>query len=356
MTRLRLALCVTLPLGGCQADCQAIKAQLGLEEGSTTDEPDAPSEDEPEDELRTKKKKGRRKKGKRKKAPPEPPPTDLETALGRAIQPPSKTNPAYRVDPFVVTLIADTLTRDAGAPFSRIKKDGATGRAAAMEVGALPKPSMWRRLGLRPGDLVRAVDRARPPGPKRLRALLKTLPREGSIEVVLLREGAERTHRYNLEPGLAWTRYLETEGGRDFTPPPEPKPKPAASFKPSTQPSNKPNGGGGSTKPAPVPVSCSGSTCTVPKWYFDQLTGSSSKARAQARGKSIGSGYKLTFVGPAARKAGFAAGEVITKINGKRTNNQLQMLSLYSRLKSTRTFKVVSSRGGKTRNTTILVK
>lgn len=93
----------------------------------------------------------------------------------------------------------------------------------------------------------------------------------------------------------------------------------------------------------------------MPKWYFDSLVGSSSKAKQQMRGKSIGSGYKISFVGPASRKASFAVGEVITKINGSRTNNQLAMLGLYGRLKSTKKFRVESTRGGRNRVTTIIV-
>lgn len=302
------------------------------------------------DEAEPKKRRKRRKR-RPKPEPPPPPETELDAALARAIIAVPEERGLYRVDPFVLTLVADTLGREGEIPFTRTtKKERRAGAPPSFKVGELPKPSLWRRLGLRPGDLVLSVESAKPPGPKRLIELRKRIPREGTLAIEIQRDGAPKTLRYRIEPGLAWTRYLEVEADRSFDPPPTKRPSgsPSSSSGPS-----KPSGG---SKPvASAPVTCSGGTCRVPKWYFDSLVGSSSKAKQQMRGKSIGSGYKISFVGPASRKAGFAVGEVITKINGSRTNNQLAMLGLYGRLKSTKKFRVESTRGGRNRVTMIIV-
>lgn len=309
------------------------------------------------DEAEPKKKRKHRKR-RPKPAPPPPPETELDAALARAIVAVPEEPGLYRVDPFVLTLVADTLGREADLPFTRTtKKQRKAGAPLSFRVGELPRPSVWRLLGLLPGDLVLSVEDAKPPGPKRLLELRKKLPRAGTLAVELQRGGAPKTLRYRIEPGLAWTRYLEVEAERSFDPPPTKRPSgssPAGSSSPrKTLNPKKPTGG---SKPAPsVPVTCSGGTCRMPKWYFDSLVGSSSKARQQIRGKSTSSGYKISFVGPASRKAGFAVGEVITKINGSRTNNQLAMLGLYGRLKSTKKFRVESTRGGRNRVTTIIV-
>lgn len=297
--------------------------------------------------------KKKRKRRKRKPKPPPPPEAEFDTALARSIIAVPGESGLYRIDPFVLTLVADTLGREGDIPFTRTtKKQRRDGVPAAFRVGELPKPSLWRRLGLRPGDLVLEVQGAKPPGPKRLLELRKRIPREGTLTVSVQRNGVAKTLRYRIEPGLAWTRYLEVEGERTFDPPPSKRPSSGGSSTSGTRAPSKASGG---SKPAAVPVTCKGSTCRVPKWYVDSLVGSSSKARQQMRGKSIGSGYKITFVGPASRKAGFAVGEVITKINGSRTNNQLAMLGLYGRLKSTKKFRVESTRGGHNRVTTIIV-
>ena len=343
---------------GCSVGCQAVQDRLGLNEdpvaGSTSSEPEPEPELEPaeaeDDPPRRKRKK------KRKKAEPEPPPlpeTDLPAALGRAI---IRDGDTFRIDPFVLTLVADTLGRGEGLPFTRTsKKERKGGLPNAFRVGELPRPSLWRKLGLKPGDLVLAVQGTKPPGAKGLTMLRQKIPREGTLSVDVQRGDETKTLRYRIEPGLAWTRYLEDEAGRTFDPPPSSKPARPSGGASSSSNSSKSKPSSSPAKPAAVPVTCSRGTCKVPKWYFDSLVGSSSKAKQQMRGKSIGSGYKVTFVGPASRKAGFAVGEVITKINGSRTNNQLAMLGLYSRLKSTKKFRVESTRGGRKRVTTIVV-
>lgn len=330
--------------------CQAAKEQLGLDDapgeavstvkadvGSAT--PDVDNTPPPRAVPRA------------KAVKPTRPESDLATALTRAIV---RGEPGeFRIDPFVLTLVADTLGRNEDLPFKRVsKKERKAGIPHAFRVGKLPRKSLWRRLGLKPGDLIVSVQDIHPPGPKGLSILRKKIAREGSIDVELVRDGEDKTFRYTIEPGLAWTRYLEDEAGRTFEPPtPASKPaRPSSGTPPrSSKPSSKPS------KPAAVPVTCSRGTCRVPKPYFDSLVGSSSKAKQQVRGKSIRSGYKVTFVGPAARKAGFAVGDVVTKINGSRTNNQLAMLGLYSRLKSTKKFRVESTRGGRKRVTTLIV-
>lgn len=301
-------------------------------------------------------KKRKRRKRKPKAEPPPPPEAEFDAALARSIIAVSGEPGLYRVDPFVLTLVADTLGREAHIPFTRTtKKQRRDGVPAAFRVGELPKPSLWRRLGLRPGDLILEVQGAKPPGPKRLLELRKRIPREGTLSVAVQRNGTTKSLRYRIEPGLAWTQYLEVEGDRSFDPPPSKRPSGNSSSGSSNSGKRTPGKPSGASKPAAMPVTCKGSTCRVPKWYFDSLVGSSSKARQQMRGKSIGSGYKISFVGPASRKAGFAVGEVVTKINGSRTNNQLAMLGLYGRLKSTKKFRVESTRGDRNRVTTIIV-
>ena len=370
MRRLSLAVLALAVSSGCQA----IKEQLGLESGSsgaaateadTDDGDEAVSEDEDGEVVEDGKAEGkRRKKRKRRKPkapePPPPPETELDAALAHAVVQ-SKDDPnAFRIDPFVLTLVADTLARgEDGVPFSRITpKERKAGAPASFRVGELPTPSLWRTLGLKPDDLVMSVEGTQPPGPKGLLELRKRIPREGTLTVSLQRGGVVRELKYTIEPGLAWTHYLETEGERTFDPPPAPKTSGGSSSSSKSSGSSSKSSGSsskGSSKPAAVPVTCSGSTCRVPKWYFDSLVGSSSKAKQQMRGKSISSGFKVSFVGPASRKAGFAVGDVITKVNGRSTNNQLQMLALYGSLKSTKKFRVEFTRGGSKRSKTILV-
>ncbi len=366
--------------------CQAIKEQLGLASGSSgavaseadTDDGDEAVDDEEEEEEKEEEvvenanaDGKRRKKNKRRKPetpePPPPPEAELDAALAHAVVQ-SKDDPnAFRIDPFVLTLVAETLARgEDGVPFSRItQKERKAGAPASFRVGELPTPSLWRTLGLKPDDLVMSIEGTQPPGPKGLLELRQRIPREGTLTVSLQRGGVVRELEYTIEPGLAWTDYLETEGQRTFGPPPAPPPSSGGSSSSTSSNSSKsssssssspsPSSSKGSSKPAAVPVTCSGSTCRVPKWYFDSLVGSSSKAKQQMRGNSISSGFKVSFVGPASRKAGFAVGDVITKVNGRSTNNQLQMLALYGSLKSTEKFRVEFTRGSSKRSKTILV-
>lgn len=369
MRRLSLAVLALAVSSGCQA----IKEQLGLDSGSSgaaateadTDDSDEAVDEDEEEVVEDGKAEGkRRKKRKRRKPkapePPPPPETELDAALTHAVVQ-SKDDPhAFRIDPFVLTLVADTLARgEDGVPFSRITpKERKAGAPASFRVGELPTPSLWRTLGLKPDDLIMSVEGTQPPGPKGLLELRKRIPREGTLTVSLQRGGVVRELKYTIEPGLAWTRYLETEGERTFEPPPKPSSggsSPSKSSSSSSSSKSSSSSTKGSSKPAAVPVTCSGSTCRVPKWYFDSLVGSSSKAKQQMRGKSISSGFKVSFVGPASRKAGFAVGDVITKVNGRRTNNQLQMLALYGGLKSTKKFRVEFTRGSSKRSKTILV-
>lgn len=356
--------------------CQAIKEQLGLDSGtsgaiaSATDtggneDDESPLDEEASVEDGKADRKRRKKRTRRKPKAPEPPPppeTELHAALARAVVQSEDDPTAFRIDPFVLTLVADTLARgEGGVPFSRITpKERKAGAPASFRVGKLPTPSLWRTLGLKPDDLVMSIEGTQPPGPKGLLELRKRLPREGTLTVSVQRGGVVRALKYTIEPGLAWTRYLETEGERTFDPPTPPSKSSSSSKRSGSSKSSSSSKGSGSSKgssskPAAVPVTCSGSTCRVPKWYFDSLVGSSSKAKQQMRGKSISSGFKVSFVGPASRKAGFAVGDVITRVNGRRTNNQLQMLALYGGLKSTKKFRVEFTRGSSKRSKTILV-
>lgn len=343
--------------------CQAVASRLGLgdEESSSTGTEarvDVGSQSDAETDAEPQKKKRRKRKRKTEPAPPPSAETELHAVLARAIIAVPEEPGLYRVDPFVLSLLADTLEHEDDIPFTRTtKRERKAGVPPSFRVGKLPKPSLWRRLGLRPGDLILSVEDAKPPGPKRLLALRKKVPREGTLSVRIQRNGKARTLRYRIEPGLAWTRYLEIEADRSFDQPPTERPSGGSSpSSPSRSGKLSPSKPSGGSKPvAAVPVTCSGSTCRMPKWYFDSLVGSSSKARQQMRGKSISSGYKVSFVGPASRKAGFRVGEVISKINGSRTNNQLAMLGLYGRLKRTKKFRVESTRGGRNRVTMVIV-
>ena len=289
--------------------------------------------------------------------PPPPPEAELYAALARAIVPVE--DGLWRIDPFVLTLVADTLTRgEDQIPFSRITpKERKAGAPASFRVGDLPTPSMWRLLGLLPDYLVMSVEDMRPPGPRGLVLLRERIPVEGTLTVEIQRNGIVKALRYRIEPGLAWTRYLEVEAGRTFSEPSGGAGSKGGSAKSSGSNSSTSSSSSKSpsANPTQVPVTCTGSTCRVPKWYFDSLVGSSSKAKLQMRGSSIGSGFKVTYVGPASRKAGFAVGDVITRVNGRRTNNQLDMLALYGGLKSTKKFAVEFTRGSSKRSKTILV-
>ena len=55
-------------------------------------------------------------------------------------------------------------------------------------------------------------------------------------------------------------------------------------------------------------------------------------------------------------KLRFRAGDIITRVNGRNLSNQLEALSLYAGLKSTRTFRVNYKRGGRSLSKTIRVK
>jgi len=352
---------VLLMLGACEA----VEERLGLKDAPAS-EPEkkldvGDEDDEAADETAADEKDGaKRKKRKRRKAkpepePPPPPEAELDAALVRAIVPVE--DDLWKIDPFVLTLVADTLARgEDQIPFSRITpKERKAGAPASFRVGQLPTPSMWRLLGLQPDDLIMSVEDIQPPGPRGLVQLREKLPLEGTLTVKVQRNGLVKELRYRIEPGLAWTRYLEVEAGRTFAKPPS-----NGGGSGGSSPSKSSGGSNSSSKspsanPTVVPVTCSGSTCRVPKWYFDSLVGSSSKAQQQMRGSSIGSGFKVTFVGPASRKAGFAVGDVITRVNGRRTNNQLDMLALYGGLKSTKKYAVEFTRGSSKRSKTILV-
>ncbi len=340
--------------------CHAISSRLGLDDDEATDTTTQPRLDvgaETDDAEPKQKRKRRKAKPKKEPKPLPPPEAELDAALARAIIPVADEPGLYRVDPFVLTLVADTLGREGDVPFIRTtKKQRRDGMPASFQVGELPKPSLWRLLGLRPGDLVLELQGAKPPGPKRLLELRQRIPREGTLSLAIQRNGRTKTLRYRIEPGLAWTQYLEVEANRSFDPPPNERPSGRSSSGASSRGAKpSPSKPSGDSKPVAVPVTCARGTCRVPKWYFDSLAGSSSKASRQMRGKSISSGFKISFVGPASRKAGFAVGEVITKVNGSRTNNQLAMLGVYGRLKSTEKFRVESTRGGRNRVTTIIV-
>ena len=357
-----ILLSAALTLGACEA----VEEKLGLKDPPKVDAAEADAEkldvggqdDGEESQDDGKRKKRKRRKAKAKPAPPPPPPeAELDAALVRAIVPVE--DGLWRIDPFVLTLVADTLARgEDQLPFSRISpKERKEGAPPSFRVGELPTPSMWRLLGLLPGDLVMSIEDVQPPGPRGLVLLRKQLPVEGTLTVKVQREGSVKELRYRIEPGLAWTRYLEIEAGRTFAKPPERGGSGGGGG--GSSGSGKSSGSSSSSKspskPTEVPVKCSGNTCRVPKWYVDSLVRSSSKAKQQMRGSSIGSGFKVTFVGPASRKAGFAVGDVITRVNGRRTNNQLDMLALYGGLQSTKKYAVEFTRGGSKRSKTILV-
>ncbi len=369
MARLALALVLVSVVG-----CQAITDRLGDEPPPTaearpaksTAEPESDDPASPDEEGSKPKRRGKRRGGKRKApapAPPPPPAVDLQATLARAVLPPTETRPRYLVDPFVLTLAVDTLKRDDGKPFTRTTKaERKAGVPAGLRVGTFDEDTLWHRLGLRSGDILLAIGEARPPGPKRARKLLDTVQLDDTVAVELQRDGITKTLRYELAPGQAWKRYLETEAERTFAAPPPPTPESGGSTAPPSPRSAKPSKPSPASKPKPkpkpaaVPVTCSGSTCTVPKAYFDSLVGSSSKAKQQARGKQTSSGFKLSFVGPASKKAGFRVGDVVTKVNGRRMNNTLQVLSVYGSLRSTRKFRIEWTRGSSKRTTTLLVK
>lgn len=132
---------------------------LGDDKGTstTTDTPSRPNvgsetDTEPADgldaERRRKPKRARRRPDSKKERVPEPPSPQAQfnIVLVRAIIAVSGEAGLYRVDPFVLTLVADALGHEQGVPFVRAtKKQRRDGVPAAFRVGELPKPSLWRR-------------------------------------------------------------------------------------------------------------------------------------------------------------------------------------------------------------------
>lgn len=308
----------------------------------------------------------------------------FDAALGRAIVEGEENR--YRVDPFVATLVAEYLSHTDGEPaFVRVpRKQIKAGAPNGYRVGKLEKGSLFHRLGLRAGDVVTKVGSASPPVPKKLRELLETV--ESEVAVELMRDGGAMTLRYDLTGEQSWHDYLAKTAGRKFEEEEEEEEpeqhaasgsgKPASGGSSSSSSSSgssgssssgsssssggKPTGGGGSssTTPENIPVSCSSSSsCTVAKWYFDKIASSSSQMRSQAKISSASTGYKLAWVKPGSgvHKLLFRSGDIITRVNGRSLTNQLEALTLYAGLKSTRTYKVNYTRGGKSLTKTIRI-
>jgi hypothetical protein len=304
---------------------------------------------------------------------PDPELPGFDAALGRAIVRVEKHH--FRVDPFVATLVAEHLAQTGGEPvFRRVpRKQVRAGVPNGFRVVRIEKGSLFHRLGLRQGDVVTKLGTAAPPGPKGLRALLESV--EHDVELELTRKGEKITLHYELAGEQSWRDYLEKTAGRKFEDPEDDEPrhasasgsKPAGGGAPSKLPSSsgKPTGGSkpsssasGTGSPESIPVSCaSSSSCTVAKWYFDKVVSSSSQMRSQAKVAPASGGYKLSWVKPGSgvHKLLFRSGDVITRVNGLDLDNQLEALTLYAGLKSTRTYKVSYMRGGKSLTKTIRV-
>ncbi len=352
---MRSALIVVLAIGWCQPK---------EEESPPVEAPAAAAEEVPADAAPTEPAPAKREP----EAEPELP--GLDAALARAIV--RVDDRRFRVDPFVATLVAEHLTHTGGGPtFRRVaRKQARAGVPDGFRVGKLAKGSLFHRLGLRSGDIVTKVGSASPPGPKRLRGLLETI--EGELEVEVARGGKTITLRYELAGEQSWRDYLEKTAGRTFDAPDEEagvasndtaSGKPTGTGKPAgsggSASSGKPSSGGAeSSTPASIPVSCSSaSSCTVEKWYFDEVVSSSSQMRSQAKISPARGGYELAWVKPGSgvHKLLFRAGDIITRVNGRDLSNQLEALSLYAGLKSTRTYTVEYVRGGKTSRKTIRI-
>jgi type II secretory pathway component PulC len=367
---MRSALIVAIAIGVC-----------GVKEESASKDSEAPAQAAPV-EAPAEAKRADAPKGKRAPA------GDLElagfdAALGRAIV--EVEEDRYRVDPFVATLVAEHLSQTGGEPaFVRVpRKQIKAGAPNGYRVGKLEKGSLFHRLGLRAGDVVTKVGNAAPPVPKKLRELLETVEPEVAVE--LTRDGSAMTLRYELTGEQSWHDYLAKTAGRKFEEEEKEEPETpeqhaaSGSGKPSSggggsssgsgssgsgssgsSSGGKPTGGGGSssTTPENIPVSCSSSSsCTVAKWYFDKIVSSSSQMRSQAKISSASTGYKLAWVKPGSgvHKLLFRSGDIITRVNGRSLTNQLEALTLYAGLKSTRTYKVNYTRGGKSLSKTIRI-
>ena len=363
---MRSALIVAIAIGVC-----GVKEESASKDGEATPEA-APAEAPAE--------------GKQAEAPKAKrvPAGDLElagfdAALARAIV--EVEEDRYRVDPFVATLVAEHLSQTGGEPaFVRVpRKQIKAGAPNGFRVGKLEKSSLFHRLGLRAGDVVTKVGNASPPVPKKLRELLESV--ESEIAVELTRDGSAMTLRYELTGEQSWHDFLAKTAGREFEE--EEKEEPETPEQHAASGSGKPTGGGGSssgsgssssgsssggkptggggsssTTPENIPVSCSSSSsCTVAKWYFDKIVSSSSQMRSQAKISSASTGYKLAWVKPGSgvHKLLFRSGDIITRVNGRSLTNQLEALTLYAGLKSTRTYKVNYTRGGKSLTKTIRI-
>ncbi len=310
----------------------------------------------------------------------------LPTALARGISAPGRDDATYRVDPFVAALVFDELRTPPGrAGFEFVS--AADPRPAGYRVVTAPEDSLWGRLGLRPDDVIEALNGVDLTGPERLGPALDGA--EHRVTLTIFREDVSFTASYRLDGGLAWRDVLSgfsgtpepevEESPEPSSPPVADEPGPASpsrlsgAARPRGSKPSKPSGmrtqprgsaGGAPTTPGRSDIRCaSASQCSIAKDTFDDLVASPQRLKSQvdivpAIRNDVHSGYKLRRVssGSAVHRLGFRAGDKITHVNGRFLGDDAQAMALYWSLGSTRVFKVRFERGGRKSVKTISVR
>jgi len=300
---------------------------------------------------------------------PEPPPSPAaplvapglaDTLLDWAIEAPTLDDGTYRVDPFVAAYVFDRLTAEPSPGWLATTPEG-------LRILEGAEPTLRAKLGLEVGDLVADLH-GRPPTLDRA-ALLGDASHE--VRVTLTRAGTSFTHSYRLVPGLAWQRIRDAHGAPPAAPenalepaarppktPPTARP-PSASTPPTARPST----------PERPTASRSGARCetagrcTLPRATFDRWLNNPAQLQAEVRTapairNDVFSGYWIRAIqaGSAASDLGFRVGDKLTHVNGKALYDDVQALTLYSTLPSTRSFTIRYERNGTPLTKQIVVK
>jgi type II secretory pathway component PulC len=341
--------------------------------------------------------------------PPAPWARGLPAALAAGIVPPQTDDATYRVDPFVAALIFEELQAlGGGSTLQKFTSDGKDGKpASGYRLEGIVEDSLFHRLGLRNGDVIESLNGVLLTSPDRVGFALDGA--ENAVTLGVYRDAMSFTIAYRFSGGLAWRNLLAeftgsadpgagvdapivadasevAEGGAAPTPEPDDSPaggaggEPAVDPDPDPDPSPSPSPSGGSSKPSPsggsskLPkpstpsrpstpskpstptnknVSCeSSSRCTIEKDLFDDMVASPQRLSRDAKvvpaiRDDVHSGYKLSYVKPGSSVAqlGFRSGDKITHVNGRDLTDDIQAMSLYMSLSSTRVFKIRYERG-----------
>ena len=365
----------------------------------------------PQDELETSDAPPRESKV---QAPPSPGPdplrSGLDAALARGIESPAEDDATYRIDPFVATLVYETLKTSKGAPW--FERHAGVGEGpepkAGFRVVQADADSLPAQLGLQKGDIVVAINGEVLGDGTALSRVLDGA--ENRVRLEVFRNGFSFTISYRFETGLAWTAVL-VGAGHDATPrlaattdrsadegdaepdaptaerpvrsgssqapsagpgvsPPRARPGSSSPARPSRPGTSSPRPRPATPRPgsstpssSASPISCSGSQCTVTRQHFEVLAASPERLQSQVRivpaiRNDVFSGYKIKSVTPGSSvsKLGFRPEDKLTHVNGYDLTDGVQAMQLYLSLSTTRLFKIRYERGGRPTLKTIAVR